>query len=110
MSRFGYIARLILIALSIMLITGVVVGCNDGSDQPDLKMIEKDIQELTYRFGDASVPPEYHRSYSVSITPGEARIVVDSYGDILAEREVDISTGLFEAVVASLVEKDIRAC
>ncbi|MGB3714434.1 MAG: hypothetical protein WA996_08400, partial [Candidatus Promineifilaceae bacterium] len=42
--------------------------------------------------------------------PGEARIVVDSYGDILAEREVDISTGLFEAVVASLVEKDIRAC
>ena len=38
---------------------------------------------VEYRYNDSSVPPEYHRSYTITVREGEARMVVDSYGDEL---------------------------
>lgn len=43
---------------------------------------------ISYQFLDASVPPQYHRSYELTVTREKSRIVVDSYGDILAEETV----------------------
>ncbi len=43
---------------------------------------------VIYKFNDASVPPAYHRSFELTITAARARLVVDSYGDILADEEV----------------------
>lgn len=43
---------------------------------------------ITYQFLDSSVPPQYHRSYELTVTAKESRIVVDSYGDILADERV----------------------
>jgi hypothetical protein len=43
---------------------------------------------ITYQFLDSSVPPQYHRSYELTITAKESRIIVDSYGDILADEKV----------------------
>ena len=36
-----------------------------------------------YRFHDASVPPEYHRSYTLTADAESAHLVVDSYGTVL---------------------------
>ena len=65
-------------------------------------MTEKDIREIVYCFGDASVPPQYHRSYTITVTPGQARVVVDIYGDVLAEKGYEITREEFEDIVRSL--------
>lgn len=52
--------------------------------------MDKPISKIVYSFKDASVPPEYHRSYTISITEAQAHITVDSYGDILVEKTVDM--------------------
>lgn len=41
---------------------------------------------VTYEFRDSSVPPPYHRSFVLTFTDQQARIVVDSYGEILADQ------------------------
>ena len=52
-----------------------------GNNEGQAKMTNTAIKEIIYRFGDASVPPDYHRSYTITVTAGGVRIVVDSYGD-----------------------------
>lgn len=47
---------------------------------------------IEYRFTDASIPPEYHRSYTLVVTRQETRISVDSYGDLLFEGMVPTTT------------------
>jgi hypothetical protein len=57
---------------------------------------------IEYHFGDSSVPPEYHRSYTLTVRKGEARLVVDSYGDVLHDVSRSIGkrswTALLEGV------------
>lgn len=59
---------------------------------------------VTYHYGDSSVPPEHHRSFTVTADADEARIVVDSYGDVLhdvtAPMDAATWTNLVEAVAA----------
>ena len=73
-------------------------------------MINATIQEITYHFGDASIPPEYHRSYTVTVTTDKARIVVDSYGDILADKDYEITSKQFDDIRNSLKRNKIRNC
>ena len=53
--------------------------------------MKKPITRIVYHFQDASVPPQYHRSYTITVTREHAHIIVDSYGDILAEESIDIA-------------------
>jgi hypothetical protein len=52
--------------------------------------MNKPITKIVYSFKDASVPPQYHRSYTITVTRDQIHIVVDSYGDILADTTIDI--------------------
>lgn len=40
---------------------------------------------VTYEFRDSSVPPPYHRSFVLTFDQQQARMVVDSYGEVLAD-------------------------
>lgn len=60
------------------------------------------ITEISYAFRDASVPPAYHRSYLIRVTRDRVYIVIDSYGDLLAEEGYEISSEQFENVLHSL--------
>jgi len=73
-------------------------------------MTNKSIKEIKYYFGDASVPPEYHRSYAITVTPDMIRIVVDSYGEILADEKYGITDEQFNDVRNSLKRNEIRNC
>jgi len=57
------------------------------------------VNKMVYHFGDSSVPPEYHRSYTITVTENDARIVVDSYGNILNESTVAVSSSGFKAIL-----------
>jgi hypothetical protein len=54
--------------------------------------------ELEYRYQDASVPPEYHRSYSIIISDGKLRYTVDSYGDVIGDTTISIDKAKWEKV------------
>jgi len=90
-----------------ILLTVIAISCNaDGKDN----MTNATIQEITYHFGDASVPPEYHRSYTVTVTTDRVRIVVDSYGDILADKEYEITNKHYNDIKNSLERNKIKNC
>ncbi len=61
-----------------------------------------EVTRVCYTYSDASVAPEYHRSFDVTVTPETAKMVVYSYGDTLAEKQVIISSAEFEQVIKSL--------
>jgi len=90
-----------------MFIAVIAVSCNVYGEN---NMTNAAIQEITYHFGDASIPPEYHRSYTVTVTTDKVRIVVDSYGDILADKGYEITSKQFDDIRNSLKRNEIRNC
>ena len=68
------------------------------------------IKRIVYEFGDSSVPPPYHRSYTIDVIPSRIEVKVDSYGDILAVKIVEISATEFEKINQALTENDIKNC
>ena len=68
------------------------------------------IMEIVYRYKDASIPPEYHRSYTIQANENRVHIVVDSYGAVLAERTYNISEKQFKDLLESLKKNKIIHC
>ena len=60
------------------------------------------ISRVEYRYGDSSVPPPYHRSYSIVVTSDSVSTVVDSYGDVVAQKQRTLQEGELEKVIAAL--------
>jgi hypothetical protein len=97
---------LILLVLSAFFAAAGAGGNRNGEN----KMNSTAISEITYHFGDASVPPDYHRSYRITVTSEKVRIVVNSYGEILADRTYKITPGQFDDLKASLEKHKIANC
>jgi hypothetical protein len=55
---------------------------------------------LMLRFTDASVPPEYHRSYTISAEPGRIDVEVDSYGDVIATEQAELTHAQWKHLTA----------
>lgn len=70
----------------------VMLACAD----PEAVMPTPDT--IAYHFQDASVPPPHHRSYTITASATEARVVVDSYGEVLNDHTVKLEAGAFDAV------------
>ena len=84
----------VVIALSI---TGCGEANGDLSPSRDDEPLElSDNATITYRFGDSSVPPEYHRSFEITVTIDKVLVVVDSYGDVLADESVELDSDVWE--------------
>ena len=96
----------LLLSLVIMITVIDVRGNNDGEDD----MTNSTIKKITYHFGDASVPPQYHRSYTITITADKVRVVVDSYGDILADETDEITSKQFDDIRKSFKSNKITNC
>ncbi len=80
------------------------------SCEENMNLDPKQVTEVIYSFQDASVPPEYHRSYSITINKNQAAIEVDSYGDILAKDEFQFSEGQFEDLISTINEAQLKEC
>ena len=70
----------------------------------------ENLNRVEYTFNDSSVPPEYHRSYVVSVTREEIHVVIDSYGDTLVDRAFDSSEEIFKEIVTAIQEAGIQSC
>ena len=95
--------------LIVYMLTFFSCNGNPDSNSDGEKMAAKtNIKKIVYHFEDSSIPPEYHRSYSITLTTEKTHIIVDSYGDIIAEKEYKISKKQFIHIIHSLAENNIR--
>jgi hypothetical protein len=74
-------------------------GCA-GNAVNSVELMKAD--KITYRFQDSSVPPEYHRSYTINVTKAKARIIVDSYGNVINRAEVKLKEGQFREILEAI--------
>lgn len=58
----------------------------------------KDFDSIKIRYIDSSVPPQYHRSYSFFATENSIRLTVDSYGNILNDTTITITSNQFNEI------------
>ncbi len=82
----------------IILVSSCVIKKNSGDN----------ITKIVYSFGDSSVPPQYHRSYVITATPENIHIVVDSYGNILADTTYEMNTENFKLLTDKLLETGLK--
>jgi len=73
-------------------------------------MSNSGITEIAYHFADASVPPDYHRSYRITVAAAEVRIVVGCYGKVLADETFPVTQEQFDDIKASLSRRRIMNC
>lgn len=107
----GFMSFRFLVVTAVLLVT---VGCGvseRSGDQPDPtggtsvgepEGFPVESTRLVKRFTDSSVPPEYHRSHTITIDARTTGIVIDSYGDEIARDEVPTDPGAWADVLAEL--------
>lgn len=69
-------------SMAIIPILSAILGC--GNVQR-IKFCEMNIDRIQYSYQDESLPPPYHRSYTVVITDSLLQVTVDSYGIIISD-------------------------
>jgi hypothetical protein len=95
-----------------LIVVLTLLGCGGGNyasmPVPVSSVDWEETTSVTYRYGDASVAPDYHRSYTITITDSTKTIVIDSYGDVLLVRQYSNTTSDFQAFKKKLAEKGIE--
>jgi hypothetical protein len=61
---------------------------------------------VTYAFRDSSMPPPYHRSFVITVDRDAARIVVDSYGTVLADQTASMPPGTWQRMSDTIADLD----
>ncbi len=72
-------------AIAVLMMIFSFIACNNSTETPPIVKSTTMTPNggFEYRFGDATKPPPYHRSFTISIKPGMVRLEISSYGDIL---------------------------
>jgi hypothetical protein len=98
------------VALAMMAVSACGSGSSDaGSSAPDTPVPTAalhlaDDSVITYQLQDSSVPPEFHRSVTVTVTKATTRVVIDSYGDVLADRSTKTPDEVWAMLDAGMPE------
>lgn len=56
---------------------------------------------VVYAFTDSSVPPNYHRSFTLEVRDGQGTVVVTAYGDELDRAEAEVDPAAVEALLSA---------
>src|SRR5690606_25628702 len=57
-----------------------------------------ELTEVVLRYRDASVPPEFHRSYVIVVNPERVAVTVDVYGDAIAQATYEMTQASWAAL------------
>lgn len=86
--------------LPLLVAAAVLSACSAAPVEPRGAL--SDDARVSFQFLDASVPPAYHRSYELSVTASSSRLVVDSYGEVLADEQLPTSPAVWQLLGATL--------
>ena len=64
--------------------------------------------QIIFIYDDASVPPDDHRSYTITVSPGQIVFEVDSYGDLIRKDSVSITKNKWTQIRQAFVDKQIH--
>ncbi len=89
----------------VLLLAAVVVsaGCGQSTTAGDDALLTDD-SIVAFAFHDSSVPPEYHRSVALVVSKDESRIVIDSYGEVLADESVPTPAAVWTQLAETIDE------
>ena len=76
-----------MICAAMMLSCGCVGSGKGITSDKEMFMDWSQATKVEYRFGDASIAPSHHRSYTIAITDSSKDITIDSYGKTLLTRQ-----------------------
>lgn len=82
--------------ITVLLILGVAIFFSSCFMKKD---IYNEVDKVTFHYEDSSVPPKYHRSYTLTVTANSIVVVVDSYGDVLVDTFFLISKDNFKEII-----------
>ena len=71
----------------------------DKDPEPTITMDFSKATQISYRFQDSSVPPPYHRSYHIDVTPANAHYETYDYDTVLNAVDVSVTTEQWEHLV-----------
>lgn len=70
-------------------------------NQKEMKKEKIEIGSILYEYEDSSVPPQYHRSYSLLVKKNSIEVKVDSYGSMITDTAITISETEFSNITAT---------
>lgn len=83
----------------------VLAACSRGGTQTPPWA---DATQVTLRYNDSSVPPEYHRSYTITATRTSIRMVVDSYGKVISDHQRPLDAARFDQILSAIQRHGIQ--
>lgn len=85
-------------------------GGNENQNKLEMEKEEKiELDYLVFEFHDSSVPPPYHRSYSLKFKDESVQIVVDSYGEIMTDTVLNIGKDIVDQAFELVKKCKIRS-
>lgn len=91
-----------LIYVSIALSFILFISCNMS------KKTTSNISEIIFHFEDSSVPPEDHRSYTITANSDTIQIIVDSYGDIISDSSFVFSSKNMDILIEAIKDTQLK--
>lgn len=95
-----------IIVLALLFTAASVIACNY-----DKKVITVTKNEpvaanssdtLIYHFLDASVPPQFHRSYTIRVTPGQVYLAISDYSQVLSADSLILAKAAYESFTTAI--------
>ena len=93
-----------------ILISVVLLSCRTTlhSTSDTVPSVVYKADEIVFEYHDASVPPDDHRSYVITLNPDKLIYVVDSYGELIKRDSINIEPNKWNEVRAAFASCDIR--
>lgn len=76
----------------------ILLSCSNSRQDKPKQPPMKTYDQITFEFRDASVPPQYHRSYTIDVTSTQSHLVVDSYGEVLADTTENVKPEVWKSL------------
>lgn len=82
----------------------LLAGCSGGGP---VATFDPAATTITYSFTDSSVPPEYHRSFDLTIADGTGTVVVRTYDEEVAREEAAVDPAAVNELVTAYNDGDL---
>ena len=93
--------------LFVPLLFPLLFACKTLQNDTDKSSINL-ADQIIFIYDDASVPPDDHRSYTITVSPGQIVFEVDSYGDLIRKDSVSITKNKWTQIRQAFVDKQIH--
>lgn len=102
----------IIAALALLLIAGLYIACNNEkkgkAETKNDPVVAGNSDTLIYDFQDASVPPPYHRSYTIRVTAEQVYFAISDYSQILSKDSLVLTRAAYDSFATAINDLHIK--